>query len=464
MGRGLPIEERFEVKVRNRSGYEIHSLAWDLCCRSFPSQSYASKLSIMERRQFRECLTVEEKMEWLRSDRGQQILSHRPRIKQMYDSGRIPMMLRDPHWSAQLDAWLNDSHPTQGNLHSHTPPEVSNTAMPFPRLSSAGLFRNPRLSKLDLAESDKLNFLIHGYVVLPQVVNERLQHEALQLIGDLSSSRDQSTANRGSHSHRGSSFVSDFTQEAAVMNLFYNTPLQRIVSTLLFGCEGDFAKDCAVLHQAQLALRLPDREDSSINRPSPLSRLASTVFGSLLPLASDASPASSPHPPLGGRRWHIDGLAQGRHSPFSLLVGVALSDQMDTYSGNLCVFPGAHHQILPFLREFVASGYLPAPDSASSGRRFQQGPPGVVGPAAFEAFAGKPDLGEPVQLLLRAGDVVLLHQKLPHRGGPNYSQNVRIMVYFRAHRHRTLPPANDAESDRSLHDLWFEFEGMQEVV
>lgn len=57
---------------------------------------------------------------------------------------------------------------------------------------------------------------------------------------------------------------------------------------------------------------------------------------------------------------------------------------------------------------------------------------------------------------------MLFHQKLPHRGGPNYSQNVRIMVYFRAHRHRTLPSVNDAES--LLHDLWFEFEGMQEVV
>ena len=42
-----------------------------------------------------------------------------------------------------------------------------------------------------------------------------------------------------------------------------------------------------------------------------------------------------------------------------------------------------------------------------------------------------PDLGAPLQLLLEPGDIVLAHPKLAHRGAPNYSSNIRYMIYFR---------------------------------
>jgi hypothetical protein len=45
------------------------------------------------------------------------------------------------------------------------------------------------------------------------------------------------------------------------------------------------------------------------------------------------------------KRWHVDGLAkltEGKHSPFSLLFGVCLSDQSVMGNGNLRVFPGSH--------------------------------------------------------------------------------------------------------------------------
>jgi hypothetical protein len=45
---------------------------------------------------------------------------------------------------------------------------------------------------------------------------------------------------------------------------------------------------------------------------------------------------------------------------------------------------------------------------------------------------GKHDLGgPPLQLRFQVGDVVLAHQKLPHLGVPNHSQDLRIMVYYR---------------------------------
>lgn len=42
----------------------------------------------------------------------------------------------------------------------------------------------------------------------------------------------------------------------------------------------------------------------------------------------------------GGRSWHIDGMDRGTYGAFSLLIGVALSDQLVDYCGNLCLHAG----------------------------------------------------------------------------------------------------------------------------
>jgi ectoine hydroxylase-related dioxygenase (phytanoyl-CoA dioxygenase family) len=42
-----------------------------------------------------------------------------------------------------------------------------------------------------------------------------------------------------------------------------------------------------------------------------------------------------------------------------------------------------------------------------------------------------PSLGEPLQMLAEAGDVLLLHPDTAHAGGPNASSEIRRMVYFR---------------------------------
>ena len=43
---------------------------------------------------------------------------------------------------------------------------------------------------------------------------------------------------------------------------------------------------------------------------------------------------------LSPTQWHIDGMGKGKHSPFSLLVGITLSDVTGPNQGNFCVFPG----------------------------------------------------------------------------------------------------------------------------
>ena len=131
----------------------------------------------------------------------------------------------------------------------------------------------------------------------------------------------------------------------------------------------------------------------------------------------------------------IDGMDKGDHSPFTLLVGVALSDQLDSFMGNLCVFPASHHEINQLCNR-DATGH----DNTIS------------------VIPNRPILKEPTQVLMRAGDVVLCHQKLAHRGGPNYSADIRLMVYFRiSHRNHT-------ELKRSaLDNLWIEYEGIDNI-
>ena len=97
--------------------------------------------------------------------------------------------------------------------------------------------------------------------------------------------------------------------------------------------------------------------------------------------------------------WHTDGERKSRRHPFTLLVGVCLSDCVSSLNrGTLCVWPRQH--LNPRLAERL-------------------------------------DIGKPVQVPMRCGDVVLCHSELPHCGAPNRSCDIRYMIYFRV-RHRFM--------------------------
>eukprot|EP00128_Syssomonas_multiformis_P012048 Colp12_sorted_trinity150504_noHs@21600 len=153
---------------------------------------------------------------------------------------------------------------------------------------------------------------------------------------------------------------------------------------------------------------------------------------------------------IGGRSWHLDGMDKGLYGPFSLLIGFALSDQSSDNCGNLGVHPGSHHSLKSFLKQYSAacdhSGIDPANTQAIQDRRLQ----------AVEIVRKKPVLDEPVQVKLNAGDVVFALHKVAHLGTPNYSPNIRKMVYFRV-SHRNLNKLRVP----ALDDIWIEYEGME---
>jgi len=131
-----------------------------------------------------------------------------------------------------------------------------------------------------------------------------------------------------------------------------------------------------------------------------------------------------------GTQYHIDGMGENKLCPFSLLCGVALSDQSKPNGGNLHVFPGSH--LHPELRQY----YQERINYSDQGEEDQS----------------KPDLGESIQVLLRPGDVVIAHQLLAHRLGINTSENIRYQLYYRvAHtQHASL-------KEHILKNPWVEF-------
>eukprot|EP00931_Biecheleriopsis_adriatica_P054324 TRINITY_DN31955_c0_g1_i2.p1 TRINITY_DN31955_c0_g1~~TRINITY_DN31955_c0_g1_i2.p1 ORF type:complete len:499 (+),score=82.09 TRINITY_DN31955_c0_g1_i2:33-1529(+) len=154
---------------------------------------------------------------------------------------------------------------------------------------------------------------------------------------------------------------------------------------------------------------------------------------------AEAPPASGGRPVTRARRikleelrWHTDGChtRQCSRNPFSLLVGIALSDcngEGDELCGNLCVWPGSHKD----LSELPALGICdPGVDISEL---LSLGAPlaGYEGLEPGQKASRCPGEG-PVALRLCAGDCVILNPHTAHAAAPRYlSSGIRSMAYFR---------------------------------
>jgi hypothetical protein len=59
-------------------------------------------------------------------------------------------------------------------------------------------------------------------------------------------------------------------------------------------------------------------------------------------------------PALHGDQWIVEGFnGQGDHSPFSLLLAVALTDITEADMGNICVHPESHMLLLDMFKDHV---------------------------------------------------------------------------------------------------------------
>mmetsp|Transcript_2849 Transcript_2849/g.3999 ORF Transcript_2849/g.3999 Transcript_2849/m.3999 type:complete len:455 (-) Transcript_2849:25-1389(-) len=181
-------------------------------------------------------------------------------------------------------------------------------------------------------------------------------------------------------------------------------------------------------------------------------------------------------------KWHTDGLRQGKSHPFSLLVGVCLSDVENENCGNLLLWPGSHlflHQckvgphgalnrgLLSDLlnREPFSDNRPTDPEVSSSSHQI---PAEAEADGHHDNEPDLPPLGCPLQLIAKAGDVVLLHPDLAHAGGPNMSPNIREMVYFRlkinCNSSTALFSSWDAVAFEHSLDMWVDLPGLKTAL
>jgi hypothetical protein len=202
-------------------------------------------------------------------------------------------------------------------------------------------------------------------------------------------------------------YCPDISGHDTILALLYGSPLWTIAQRLMG--RGAIAKR----QQAQIALLPPSTVDVD----------------------------SEEYKMMFSKRWHIDGnFPESNWTPFTMLAGIALSDQSLPNCGNLIAFRGSHHILQPMVLE---------ESQARGSHAFLSG---------IQHAAIQPELSNGEQILLNIGDAVLLHQKVAHRAGHNGSPNIRYQTYFR------LSHIDHAAhiADGSIHNgLWRQFGGLQ---
>lgn len=210
-------------------------------------------------------------------------------------------------------------------------------------------------------------FVNDGFAHFSRLIDERTISKARSKIdGDLA--RNYDPARKAEYDYR--SFCPDILGSREIMALLKHPDVQMRISTLLSSKE--IGSD-----DGQVAIRK----------------------------AHNAEHNEAPSPHIDGIPTAHNGVSGDEITPFSLLVGIFLSDVKVEFAGNFTVWPGSHRLLERYFHE--------------------------RGPMARREGMPATPRGEPRQLLCSSGDVVLCHYLLAHGAAVNTSDNDRYAVFFR---------------------------------
>jgi ectoine hydroxylase-related dioxygenase (phytanoyl-CoA dioxygenase family) len=221
---------------------------------------------------------------------------------------------------------------------------------------------------MTLSDSQKLEFIENGFLVVRNAVPQELISRALRSINSaMGASLDE-----GRNGFQSGSYVPDLCGSPVITDLVNATNVFPMVESLVG--EGYVA----VADRGQIALRFPMFTDDP--------------------------------PPL---RGHIDGqwgknpeVPVGDFGPnFTVLVGVMLSELSEQYAGNFTVWPATHELYAKHFQKHGADAFL-------KGIRKIASPP-------------------PIQIEGKSGDTIFAHSLLAHCAAPNLAQSIRYALFFR---------------------------------
>jgi hypothetical protein len=222
------------------------------------------------------------------------------------------------------------------------------------------------------------SFEKNGYALFPRLLDEKTVKAARRRI-DKDLAKNYDPARKTEYDNQ--SFCPDIRNSDEITALFKHPQVQRRVGALV-------SLDQLGFDPGQIAIRRAHNVDRSYE----------------------------PQPHIDGIPTPHNGVAGDELSPFTMLVGVFLSDVIADFAGNFTVWPGSHLLIEQYFRK--------------SGREsLRKGMPQIP-------------RGLPVQLHASAGDVVLCHYQLAHAASVNTSDNDRCAVFFRLWQHEINPGYN----------------------
>jgi hypothetical protein len=146
--------------------------------------------------------------------------------------------------------------------------------------------------------------------------------------------------------------------------------------------------------------------------------------------------AGKPHQPgvhIDGMHTPDNGVPKGTIQNFTALVGVFLSDVPKPDSGNFTVWRGSHRAYEGYFRE--------------------------AGPQSLLDGMPPVEIGEPEQVVAKAGDAVLAHYQLGHGIAGNASPHIRYAVFFRLSH-----VDHDGQRWESMTDIWREWAGLRGIA
>lgn len=415
---------------------------------------------------FKDCLNKAQKIKWLESENGQKILKQRPLLQKQYESGELFRLIDNPYWKVRLEQWLADHDENdaehKGIVYGLSLPKTQeekekergkNGWLHKPveyNISLEDMFRQPyfEFQNETLSTEQKYELLTQGYTVLRNVIPVDLVNNAVTTIEEMVEERKKYVGNTKmenleSKGFEDPYFLSGVTNDPNVLALYYATPVYSIIESILHNPYGVNERTTLTTNSSEKVAKLCKTEFDPPVRP-----FRNAVGGGQVAYRfthySSLQKDKYGDQHIGGRSWHIDGLGRGAWGTFSLLVGIPLSTQYEEFSGNLCLHPGSHYTLQSYMKEY-AQRYNEAETFDEKFSIVQKLP--------------KIDLGEPTQVVCSAGDVVIALHKVAHLGGPNFSPQVRKMLYFRPAHRRHLEMRLDA-----LENIWVEYEGMADVV
>lgn len=271
--------------------------------------------------------------------------------------------------------------------------------------------------KTALTDEDILFFAHNGYIHLRGVVPVKQVQDALAVI-DKAYAEKNHDWNTGNPNDVVPNFRPDVAKHPAVIAALKNTTLWHMVEQLVG------ANSAWQPQQGQVALRETSKHLQSMGW--------------------------SENTPLNPDGWHIDG-GSGKYafvgSPFTMLVGICLShgQDIDLNHGQLLVWPGSHHVLHPGVAERVRENRIKDPHSIFAGTREE-----------------RPDIGNPMRVLMAPGDAVFAHQRLGHTGGPNLGPYIRKNIYLRVQNKRHDHYLSSGELLNG--SVWTEYAGVREVL